>query len=99
MKGYRLIITMPDDTSPERLLLSNADDFDRVDRVRATCDAIMVGAGTVRSDNPRLLIRSPGRRRERVERGLPQDPVKVTLTSRGDLDPESAFFTSCGPSK
>ncbi|MEV5412524.1 dihydrofolate reductase family protein [Thermopolyspora sp. NPDC052614] len=83
-----------DDTSPERLLLSNADDFDRVDQVRAGCDAIMVGAGTVRSDNPRLLVRSPDRRRERVERGLPEHPIKVTLTAGGDLDPESAFFTA-----
>jgi len=48
-----------DDNGPERLLLSNAEDFDRVDEVRASCDAIMVGAGTVRRDNPRLLIRSP----------------------------------------
>jgi Pyrimidine reductase, riboflavin biosynthesis len=83
-----------DDNSPERLLLSNAEDFDRVDEVRASCDAIMVGAGTVRRDNPRLLIRSPERRAERVARGLPPDPVKVTVTSRGDLDPGALFFTA-----
>jgi 5-amino-6-(5-phosphoribosylamino)uracil reductase len=83
-----------DDNGPERLLLSNAEDFDRVDEVRASCDAIMVGAGTVRRDNPRLLIRSPERRKKRVARGLPPDPVKVTVTARGDLDPESAFFTA-----
>ncbi|GGM93232.1 hypothetical protein GCM10010106_46990 [Thermopolyspora flexuosa] len=83
-----------DDNGPERLLLSNAEDFDRVDEVRASCDAIMVGAGTVRRDNPRLLIRSPERRHRRVARGLPPDPVKVTVTARGDLDPECAFFTA-----
>lgn len=83
-----------DDNSPERLLLSNAEDFDRVDQVRSTVDAIMVGAGTVRRDNPRLLVRSPERRRERVERGQPPDPVKVTLTSAGGLDPDCAFFTA-----
>jgi 5-amino-6-(5-phosphoribosylamino)uracil reductase len=38
-----------------RLALSNEADFDRVDEVRASCDAIMVGAVTVRTDNPRLL--------------------------------------------
>ena len=53
-----------------RLALSNDADFDRVDEVRASCDAIMVGAVTVRTDNPRLLVRSPARRDERKARGL-----------------------------
>ncbi|WP_198932387.1 dihydrofolate reductase family protein, partial [Pseudonocardia sp. Ae717_Ps2] len=45
-----------DDASDERLLLSNSADFDRVDEVRAQSDAIMIGAGTLRADNPRLLV-------------------------------------------
>ncbi len=45
-----------------RLALSNDADFDRVDEVRAACDAIMVGGVTVRTDNPRLLVRSRARR-------------------------------------
>ena len=44
--------------TPRRLELSNDADFDRVDAVRASCDAILVGAATVRNDNPRLLVRS-----------------------------------------
>ncbi|GAA3015425.1 RibD family protein [Streptosporangium longisporum] len=83
-----------DDRTPRRLLLSNDEDFDRVDAVRATCDAILVGAETVRRDDPRLLVRSPERRRERVARGLPPSPAKVTLTATGDLDPSAAFFTA-----
>ncbi|MFB9673989.1 RibD family protein [Streptosporangium vulgare] len=83
-----------DDNTPHRLLLSNDEDFDRVDAVRATCDAILVGAGTVRRDDPRLLVRSPERGRERAARGLPPSPAKVTLTSTGDLDPDAAFFTA-----
>jgi 5-amino-6-(5-phosphoribosylamino)uracil reductase len=31
--------------APRRLELSNDTDFDRVDAVRASCDAIVVGAG------------------------------------------------------
>ena len=80
--------------APRRLALSNEADFDRVDAVRASCDAILVGAATVRNDNPRLLIRSPDRRAEREARGLPSSPVKVTLTRRGDLAPTAAFFTT-----
>ncbi|MFJ6166964.1 RibD family protein [Micromonospora orduensis] len=83
-----------DDSSEQRLLLSNEDDLDRVDAVRASCDAILVGAGTVRRDDPRLLVRSAVRRAERVAGGRQASPVKVTLTARGDLDPTARFFTA-----
>ncbi|MET7876333.1 RibD family protein [Micromonospora profundi] len=83
-----------DDASEQRLLLSNDDDLDRVDAVRASCDAILVGAATVRRDDPRLLVRSAARRAERVARGRPASPTKVTLTARGDLDPTARFFTA-----
>jgi len=81
-----------DTAAPPRLALSNAEDFDRVDDVRANSDAILVGARTVRRDNPRLLVRSELRRERRNALGLPP-PRKVTVTSTGDLDPTSRFFT------
>jgi 5-amino-6-(5-phosphoribosylamino)uracil reductase len=83
-----------DDATDRRLVLSNDADLDRVDAVRAGCDAILVGANTIRRDNPRLLVRSRERRDTRVARGLPPSPAKVTLTARGDLDPAASFFTA-----
>lgn len=83
-----------DDTSPRRLVLSNDSDLDRVDEVRAGCDAIMVGAATVRADDPRLLVRDPRRRARRVAQGLAATPVKVTVTERGALDPAARFFVT-----
>jgi 5-amino-6-(5-phosphoribosylamino)uracil reductase len=83
-----------DTASPPRLALSNAADFDRVDEVRAHSDAILVGARTVRLDNPRLLVRSEERRSRRQADGLSPSPWKVTVTATGDLDPQSAFFTA-----
>jgi 5-amino-6-(5-phosphoribosylamino)uracil reductase len=77
----------------ERLLLSNGDDFDRVDAVRATCDAILVGAATVRIDNPRLLVRSKLHRETRAASGRPPSPTKVTVTRRAQLDARADFFT------
>jgi 5-amino-6-(5-phosphoribosylamino)uracil reductase len=76
----------------KRLLLSNDADFDRVDAVRAASDAILVGAATVRKDNPRLLVRTKARRDERVARGLSSSPIKVTVTRQGQLDVCSNFF-------
>jgi 5-amino-6-(5-phosphoribosylamino)uracil reductase len=86
-----------DDASGERLILSGPQDLDEVDAFRAACDAILVGAGTIRADNPRLLVRSPGRVAARVARGLPPHPRRVTLTSSGSLCPQARFFTGPGP--
>jgi 5-amino-6-(5-phosphoribosylamino)uracil reductase len=83
-----------DSTAVKRLPLSNAADFDRVDAVRASCDAILVGATTVRNDNPRLLIRSADRRADRIARGQPPSPKKVTLTATGRLETSAEFFTT-----
>lgn len=77
-----------------RLALSNEADFERVDAVRASSDAILVGAATVRNDNPRLLVRSPSSREDRVARGLAPSPAKVTVTATGRLDPDGQFFTA-----
>ncbi|MDQ1721140.1 MAG: hypothetical protein QOI26_874 [Pseudonocardiales bacterium] len=84
-----------DSATRTRLAMSNEADFDRVDAVRATCDAVLVGAATIRNDNPRLLVRSPQRWAERVARGLCQSPMKVTVTARARLDACADFFT-CG---
>ncbi len=83
-----------DAATEDRLVLSNQADLDRVDHVRAECDAILVGAATVRNDNPRLLVRSPELREQRRLRGLPEAPMKVTMTERARLDACSNFFTT-----
>ncbi|MGW3095973.1 dihydrofolate reductase family protein [Streptomyces sp. NPDC001102] len=85
-----------DDTGPERLLLSSPADFDRVDEVRASVDAILVGAGTIRADNPRLLVNSPERRAARTAAGKPEYPLKVTVSGSGDLDPTAQFWHTGG---
>lgn len=71
-----------DDTADAPLILSNEADLARVNDVRAGVDAILVGANTIRRDDPRLIVR-----------GRPERPVKVTLTASGDVDPASRFFT------
>lgn len=82
----------------QRLLLSNDADFERVDRVRAANDAILVGAGTIRRDDPRLRVRCDRLRAGREAAGLAPSPIKVTVTGGGGLDPGGRFFTvGAGP--
>ncbi len=88
-----------DAPGPQRLVLSGRADLDRVDSERASADAIMVGAGTIRRDNPRLLIRAPERRAARAARGLPEHPARVTVTATGDLDPAAHFFAGPDPGR
>ncbi|MDE6374916.1 MAG: dihydrofolate reductase family protein [Alistipes sp.] len=82
-----------DDNTPDRLLISTPEDLAEVYRLRSEHDAILVGAETLRRDNPALLLRDPEARRRRTDRGLRPDLTKVTLTASGALDPALRFFT------
>jgi 5-amino-6-(5-phosphoribosylamino)uracil reductase len=83
-----------DDTSDQPLRLSGDADVDRVDELRARSDAILVGAGTVRADDPVLLVRSPARRSERIASGRNPDPARVVISGTGNLDPAAQIFTT-----
>lgn len=83
-----------DDSSGQRLILSGPEDLDQVDAIRADSDAILVGARTIRRDNPGLRVRSAVRRTGRERDGRPPSPVRVTLTRDGGLDPASRFFAA-----
>ena len=81
-----------DGTGEDRLILSGPADLDRVDAERAAADAILVGAGTIRRDDSRLLVRSERRQAERRASGRPPQPAGVTVSASGDLDPAARFF-------
>ena len=64
--------------------LSHAASRADAHRLRASVDAILVGAGTVRADNPRLTVRGiPGARQ----------PWRVILAGRGPLAKSAHVFT------
>lgn len=81
-----------DDTSERRLVLSDAADLDRVDGERAGVDALLVGATTVRRDDPRLRVRSAHRVAARVAAGRAEQPLRVVVSGRGELDPAARVF-------
>ncbi len=77
----------------ERLILSSPEDWRAVHSLRAECDAILVGAETVRQDNPALVIRDPNLRKKRLAEGRTADIMKVVVSGSGKVDPQSKFFT------
>jgi 5-amino-6-(5-phosphoribosylamino)uracil reductase len=85
-----------DDTSPQRLVLSSEEDLDRVDEVRAGCDAILIGAVTLRRDNPRLRVKSAERRAARKARRLPEELLLVIVTRSGKLTPDLRIWSTNG---
>ncbi|GAB6878064.1 2,5-diamino-6-(ribosylamino)-4(3H)-pyrimidinone 5'-phosphate reductase [Halorubrum gandharaense] len=67
----------------EQLRISGDEDFDRVDRIRAAADAVMVGVGTVLADDPHLTLDEEDRRVQRLRNGRSGHPARVVADSRG----------------
>jgi len=78
--------------------ISSKRDKERVDRLRASSDAVMVGGNTLLGENPKLTVKSPELRAEREAHGLSPNPVKVGIVTNAELEPDSAFLAA-GPSR
>ena len=78
--------------------ISSQRDKERVDRLRAEADAVMVGGRTLLDENPKLTVKSADLRAAREARGLTPNPVKVGVASNADLKPASNFLTA-GPAR
>src|SRR5512138_3345785 len=76
--------------------ISSQRDKERVDRLRAEADAVMVGGKTLLDEDPKLTVKSESLRLERETRGLPPNPIKVGVVTEARLDPDSKFLNE-GP--
>lgn len=87
-----------DDASAQRLILSNDEDWAEVRALRAQCDGILVGAETIRKDNPSIITYCDKLKEKRRSEGKHEDPMKITVTRTGNFDPNANFFkTGTGP--
>ena len=78
--------------------ISSRRDKERVDRLRADSDAVMVGGRTLLDEDPKLTVKSEALHAERVGRGLSPNPVKVGIVSEANIKPDSMFLNA-GPAR
>jgi 2,5-diamino-6-(ribosylamino)-4(3H)-pyrimidinone 5'-phosphate reductase len=72
--------------------ISGVQDFNRVDRLKAGSDAVMVGIGTVLADDPSLTVKAEECRNNRLKRGAPEHPVRIVVDSRARIPPDASIL-------
>jgi 2,5-diamino-6-(ribosylamino)-4(3H)-pyrimidinone 5'-phosphate reductase len=78
--------------------ISGTQDFTRVDRLKAGCDAVMVGIGTVLADDPSLTVKAEECRQRRVNRGADEHPIRIVVDSTARI-PAGASILHKGEGK
>lgn len=76
--------------------VSSQRDKERVDKLRAESDAVMVGGRTLLDEDPKLTVKSEALREERIKRGLTPNPIKVGVVSEAKFDSHSKFLYEGG---
>ena len=65
----------------KQVKISSSEDFLRVDRLKADSDAVIVGIGTVLSDDPSLTVKSEENKKRRVKEGKDENPIRIIVDS------------------
>ncbi|MDR0980898.1 MAG: 2,5-diamino-6-(ribosylamino)-4(3H)-pyrimidinone 5'-phosphate reductase [Methanocalculaceae archaeon] len=72
--------------------ISGNQDFARVDRLRANCDAVMVGIGTILADDSSLRLKTPDLIAERAAAGKEEQPMRVVIDSQARMPLDGDMF-------
>jgi 2,5-diamino-6-(ribosylamino)-4(3H)-pyrimidinone 5'-phosphate reductase len=78
--------------------ISSARDKERVDKLRAESDSILVGGRTLLDEDPKLIVKSESLRAERLAHGLSANPMKVGIVTKADIKSDSNFL-HIGPAR
>jgi 2,5-diamino-6-(ribosylamino)-4(3H)-pyrimidinone 5'-phosphate reductase len=76
----------------KQVRISGNSDRARVDALRAECDAIMVGVGTVLADDPGLRVKSVNSRETRIKMGRPENPLRLVADSLARTPPTAKIL-------
>lgn len=80
------------DTSERKgAAISSKRDKERVDKLRAEADAVLVGGKTLLEELPKLTVKSEALREERIKQGRSPNPIKVGVVTVADIPIDSDF--------
>jgi len=71
-------------------------DTEMLQMLRTRVDAVMIGAGTLRTERYGRIVSDPSLRARRERIGLPHDPLAVLVSGRLDLPWDAPLFTDGG---
>lgn len=69
--------------------ISDEEDLRRVHQLRATCDAVLVGVGTILADNPKLTVKP--------EYATGRNPLRIVLDSEGRTPEDAEVLNRAAP--
>lgn len=72
--------------------ISSTRDKERVDRLRAEADAVLVGGRTLLGESPKLTVKSEALRGGRIKQGRSPNPMKVGVVTVADIPIDSDFI-------
>lgn len=76
----------------KQVRISGDVDFDRMDDLRATSDAVMVGIETILADDPSLTVKSDARRSVRKGKGSDENPIRIVIDSKARTPLDADIF-------
>lgn len=75
--------------SRKQTRISDEEDLRRVHRLRASCDAVLVGVGTILADDPKLTVKA--------EYASGRNPLRVVLDSEGRTPDGAGVLSRAAP--
>lgn len=75
--------------SRKQTRISDEEDLKRVHRLRASCDAVLVGVGTILADDPKLTVKR--------EYASGRNPLRVVLDSEGRTPDGAEVLSRAAP--
>lgn len=80
----------------EKVRFTSRSDRRHMEEIRAACDAVLIGAGTLRAEDPPLHVRAPDLRERRRREGRDPSPINVVLSCSLELPVGGRFFGAPG---
>ncbi len=77
--------------APEQLF-GSIHDYQHLEELVAQADAVLFGAGTLRTGGTAMRVQRESLIQARIDQGTPAQPIQIVCSQSGDIDPNLRFF-------